>query len=122
MPIIFVAHIVEQDFGIGVKIRRSDAHKPTRFAAHGADMHLKTFASKSGGAVITHGGGQEVILDIGIINSCVRANKPAGFKMVGGTKTSSEHKPLQADFGFVEKTQLAIERYGLQAAHLHINF
>ena len=41
-----------------------------------------------------------MIFDVGILNAGLRADKAAGFKMIGGPQAGFERQPFQADHGF----------------------
>jgi hypothetical protein len=65
-----------------------------------APLNLEAMAAEGKLAVIAHGGGQEVILDVGILNAGLRADKAAGFKVIGGSQPGFERQPFQADHAF----------------------
>ena len=73
-------------------------------------------------AVITNGDRQEVILNIGIVDTRFGAHKGGAFKLVGGAKTGFEEQPLSADHRLGKQIQLRIERNRLGAGLLDIQF
>ena len=79
-----MAHIVELDFGGLSWIIVPYTDEASGLCAHGACVHLKTITIKSRLAVIAHGGGQEVILNVRIFNARFGADETAGFKVIGG--------------------------------------
>ena len=68
-------------------------------------MDLKAMSVKCGTAVVPHGPGQEVILDIRRLDSRSRTDERAGFKVIGCAEAGFEQQPLQPDHSFAEETQ-----------------
>ena len=60
-------------------------------------MHLETMPRGRGLSVVGDGAGQEMILDIRVLNAGTRADETGGFKVIGGAETGLEQQPLQAD-------------------------
>ena len=99
LPVIGMGHVIEQNFGrrLGVAIAHMDM--AARLAAHGPHVNLEAVALEGHLAVIAHGGGQEVVFDVGIFNAGLRADEAAGFKVIGGSQAGLERQPFQADHG-----------------------
>ena len=104
----------------GLAERRRDL--PARLGAHRADMRLEAMALHRRLAVIAHGCGDEVELDVRIIDACGGADEGAGFKMVGRAKAGFEEQPFRADQPLGKQVEFGIERQRLRAALLDIDF
>ncbi len=73
-------------------------------------------------AVIADSDGDEVILDVGVIDACAGANEGAAFELVGRSGAGAGEEPLRADKGFAEKIPVFVKGYGLGRGHLDIHF
>ena len=69
IPIIGMRHIVELNARCRHRIRGPQCYRSARFAAHRADMGLKSMPRRHCTAIIAHRDGQEVILNVRIINT-----------------------------------------------------
>lgn len=118
--IILVLQIVETYLWMPVRIAALYPDPSPALGLIVADMHLKTIAIKGFPAVITHGGGQEVILEIRCGQARLGADKTAGFKMVGRPKSRLGKEPAAADQELVPPIQFAVEGNWLGATELKI--
>ncbi|MNZ85517.1 hypothetical protein D3C78_1043120 [compost metagenome] len=85
-PVFLMAHIVEANDRVVMRIGGAQGDVAARFRQVVADMHLKTMAFCGGLAVIGNGHGQEMILDIGLFQTGRGAQEGAGLELVGGAK------------------------------------
>ena len=69
-------------------------------------------------AVIANGGGQEVILQVGIFDAGAGADEAAAFEMIGGAESGLEQQPFKPDHALGDQIHLAVERDRLRAGHL----
>ena len=60
-------------------------------------QHHEAMTLKRLFAIIAHRGRQEMELDIGPFQRCIRANEPAGFEMVADAQTALEEEPFGAN-------------------------
>ena len=81
-PIVGMAHIIEQDFGLVVRVCAFERHCASAFGAHGTDMGLKAMFGCQRRSVIIDRHGKEMILDIGIFDSGAAADEATAFKLV----------------------------------------
>ena len=81
-PVLFVRHIVEQNFRRLSRIARPQSDRASRWATHGADMSLKPMAFSRSLSIIAHGNGQKVILQIGVIDPSRRSDERRTFKLI----------------------------------------
>ena len=81
-PIVGMAHIIEQDFGLFARVCAFERHCAPAFGAHGTDMGLKAMFGCQRRAVIIDRHWKEMILDIGIFDSGTAADEAAAFKLV----------------------------------------
>lgn len=85
-------------------------------------MRLEPMALRRRLAVIADGDGQEMILDIGLLDARRRAQEGAGFELVGSAEAGFEEHPLRADNPLHVPGQPGVERDRLQAGLLEIEF
>jgi hypothetical protein len=85
-------------------------------------MGLKTMPARRRLAIIAHGDGQEVILDIGIFDTRFGADKGTSLELVAGPQPLARQKPLRADGGLAPEVPVFIQRHRLAGLKLHIDF
>ncbi|ENN86115.1 hypothetical protein RHSP_32539 [Rhizobium freirei PRF 81] len=122
LPVFRMAHIVEADHRIGLRIGGAQRHVAARFRQIVADMHLEAVAPGRRLAVIADGNRQEVILDIRLLDAGRRAQERTGFELVGGAEPLLEEQPLRARDPLHVPGQPGIERHRLHADLLEIEF
>ena len=83
-------------------------------------MRLKAVRFAGVAAVVAHGDGQKVILDIGPGKFFIAADKAAAFEMVGSAQACALKEPFCADSGLVPPLRGGGDRHGLCAFILHI--
>ena len=73
-------------------------------------------------AVVAHGDGQEVVLDVGPGELFITADEAAGLEVVGGAQAGALEHPFDADGGLVVPEVGRCDGHGLQALVLHVEF
>ena len=84
-------------------------------------MGLKPMAPDRRLAIIAHRNGQEVELDIGIVDASARPHKATAFELVRGPRTGPREKPARADVGFADKAPVFVQADRLARGHLDVN-
>ena len=115
-----MAHIVEADDRIGLRVGGTQGDAAARLRQVVADMHLEAMALGGRLAVVADGDGKEVILDVGLLDAGRRAKEGAGLELVGGTEPGLEQHPLRARHPLPEPRKPGIEGDRLQADLLEI--
>ncbi len=95
LPVFCMAHIVETDHRVVLRIGRSKLNVAAGFRQVVADMHLEAMALSGSLAVVGNGDGEEMKLDIRLLQSWCGAQEGAGLELVGGTKPALGHQPLR---------------------------
>ena len=90
--------------------------------SHGAHVGLKTVARRGRVTVVAHRHGQEMVLQVGLLNTRFAADETTRFKMVGGPQAGLKQQPLQANFGLDQGVDRRVQRDGFFAGVLHIGF
>ena len=85
-------------------------------------MGLKTMALYGRRSVVANGHGNEMVLQIGVFNARITADKSTGLHVVGRAQAAAIEHPLHANTEFGQRTHRRVQGYGLLAAHLHIGF
>ena len=78
-------------------------------------------AVEGGVAVVAHGGGQEMVLDVGPFDPRPGADEGTGFEVVGGAEPVLEQDPADPDQQLGKRPQLAVEGDRLAAAELKVD-
>jgi hypothetical protein len=73
-------------------------------------MRLEAVRFRRGLAVIAHGSGQEMVLDVGVIDSRRGAHEGGCLEVVGRAETTLEEQPLRANQRFRDGIEHRIER------------
>ena len=120
-PVVLVGHVVEEDRGCGAGLGRGQSHAAARFRAHRPHVGLEAVALGGGLAVVAHGEGQEVVLDVRVLHAGAGADEAAGFEVVGGAEAIPEQEPARADQALGDKVPVAVERDRLAALHLQVD-
>lgn len=63
-------------------------------------MDLKAVAGEGNFTIIAHSGGDEVVLNIGVVNTCGGTNEAATFKMIGGAEAGFQQHPFRTNHAF----------------------
>ena len=69
-------------------------------------MGLEPMAFRCGLAIVAHRNGQEVILNIRVVDSLVRPNEGGTFKLVRRPKASLAKEPLRPNPGLAQKVPI----------------
>jgi hypothetical protein len=76
-------------------------------------MRLEAVRARRGRAVVADRDGQEVELDVGILDACARADEAAGLELVRRPQPPARKQPLRADPGLAPEAPVGIEADGL---------
>jgi hypothetical protein len=85
-------------------------------------MGLKAMSLGGGLAVIAHGDGQEVVLDVRIVHALVGPDEGAAFKLVRRPKPGAGEQPLRADDRLAPEVPVFVKRYRQLRCKLHVDF
>src|SRR5581483_1469806 len=102
------------------RVRGSQAHPTSALGAHGPHVSLEPMLASERRAVIVHGHGQEVELNVRIIDARATADETTGLEVVGRAQTLLGENPTGADERLAERRHFRKERDGLLAGHLEI--
>ena len=119
--VVLVRQVVEQDARLVPRIGRLDPHVPAALRLVGADVDLEAVALERGLAVVAHGRGQEVVLDVRPLDAGPGADEGAGFEVVGGAEAVLEQDPARPDQELGPGVELGVERDRLGAAELKVD-
>src|SRR5690606_37977500 len=109
-----VRHVVEADYRLVARVGRAQADRAARFRPHRSDMRLEAVALGGGLAVVADGGRKEVVLDVGVVHTWLRAHEGGGLEMIGGAGAGLEEQPLRADPRARQQPETAVERDRLE--------
>jgi hypothetical protein len=119
-PIRGLRHVVEQDARGLRRIGGAQRDAAPAFRPHRADMGLKPVPLRRRLAVITHGDGQEMELDVGIVQPRARADETAGLEIVRCAQTLAGEQPLRADQRLAPKRPIGRKADGLGGGVLDV--
>ena len=71
-------------------------------------MNLKSMPRNRRGAVISHSGGQKMVLNIGRLKPARRANKCTGLEMISRAQPFFSQEPLSADDALADKSEFGV--------------
>ena len=97
----------------------------TRLKDAGADaigMHLEAVTVEGRVPVVAHRAGQEMILDVGPLDTRFRTNEGAGFEMIGRAETGLRQDPAAADQELAPGIEFGIQRDRPGTAKLEVEF
>ena len=121
LAVLLAIKVVEEDVGLFEGVGRPQADMAPAFRLVRAGQHHEAVALQGLLAVIAHGGGQEVELDVGRAERGVRADEAAAFEMVRDREAALEQHPFGADQEAAEEAHLAVQGDGFLAGILDID-
>ncbi len=121
-PVVRMRHVVEADFRLRPRVGRAQRDRAARLRAHRPDMRLEAVRLGRGLAVVAHGGRDEMILDVGVVDAGRRAHEGCRLEMVGGAEAGLEEQPFGADQRLGERVEDRIERDRLERFLLDVEF
>ena len=92
-----MTHVVENNLWRVVRPRTTKGYRAPTLGQHRPNMYLKPVPLGLGGPVITHGGWEEMKLNIRLRLTRVAANETADFKVIRGAQAFVRCQPLHAN-------------------------
>ena len=121
LAVLLAVEVVEEDLGMLVRVGRADADVAAALRLVRPGQHHEAVALQRLLAVVAHGGGQEVELDVGPLQRGVRADEAAGLEVVGHAEPAPEQHPFEADPELAQRVHPAVQRDRLLAGVLDVD-
>src|SRR6056297_3217460 len=94
----------------------------TNISIHRADMQLEPVPLGRGRTVVADSNGQEVKLQIGVLDPLIAADKTTRFKVIGCSSALAAEQPVKADLRLIVPFEGRIHADRLRARILNIEF
>src|SRR3546814_3955301 len=101
----FLAKVVEEDARRRLGVGRLQRDLAAALRAHRPDVGLEAVTAGGVAAVVVHGDGQEVILQVRMLDAGAAADEAAGLEVAGGAAAGPEEKPGDAEQRLVPRSE-----------------
>src|SRR3546814_3919807 len=101
----FLAKVVEEDARRRLGVGRLQRDLAAALRAHRPDVGLEAVTAGGVAAVVVHGDGQEVILQVRMLDAGAAADEAAGLGVAGGAEAGPAEKTVDADQRLVPRSE-----------------